>query len=88
MNSIKEAIKEVEKQPHDSSSLEQTLIDTYKMLGEKKKQEVRDRLKQIDSLREIHTKEVQTKKLRETSRGGGRGVKLKTLLSHLKYVFL
>lgn len=49
IDSTEEAIREVEKQPHNPSPLEQALTETYIMIGKKEEQEVRDRLKNMNT---------------------------------------
>ncbi|CAJ2654820.1 unnamed protein product [Trifolium pratense] len=88
LDATEEAILDVRKQAHRPSSLEQALTDAFEALDPEKEEEIEDFLKQLDAFKEVPQPEVEIEELKEDGKPVEVKLELKTLPSHLKYVFL
>ncbi|CAJ2677728.1 unnamed protein product [Trifolium pratense] len=88
LDATEEAILDVRKQAHRPSSLEQALTDAFEALDPEKEEEIEDFLKQLDAFEELPQPEVVIDELKEDGKPVEVKLELKTLPSHLKYVFL
>ncbi|XP_045816664.1 uncharacterized protein LOC123909798 [Trifolium pratense] len=88
LDATEEAILDVRKQAHRPSSLEQALTDAFEALDPEKEEEIEDFLKQLDAFEELPQPEVEIDELKEDGKPVEVKLELKTLPSHLKYVFL
>ncbi|CAJ2638318.1 unnamed protein product [Trifolium pratense] len=88
LDATEEAILDVRKQAHRPSSLEQALTDAFETLDPEKEEEIEDFLKQLDAFKEVPQPEVEIEELKEDGKPVEVKLELKTLPSHLKYVFL
>ncbi|WJX91525.1 hypothetical protein P8452_73291 [Trifolium repens] len=88
LDATEEAILDVRKQAHSPSSLEQALTDAFEELDSDKKIEIEECLKELDALEEVSPLEAKIEELKGESEPVKVKLELKTLPSHLKYVFL
>ncbi|WJX18782.1 hypothetical protein P8452_08546 [Trifolium repens] len=88
LDATEEAILDVRKQAHSPSSLEQALTDAFEELDSDKEKEIEECLKELDALEEVSPLEANIEELRGESELVKVKLELKTLPSHLKYVFL
>jgi hypothetical protein len=88
LDATEEAILDVRKQAHSPSSLEQALTDAFEELDSDKEKEIEECLKELDALEEVSPLEANIEELKEESEPVKVKLELKTLPSHLKYVFL
>ncbi|CAJ2635425.1 unnamed protein product [Trifolium pratense] len=88
LDATEEAILDVRKQAHRPSSLEQALTDAFEALDPEKEEEIEDFLKQLDAFKEVPQPEVEIEDLKKDGKPVEIKLELKTLPSHLKYVFL
>ncbi|CAJ2645262.1 unnamed protein product [Trifolium pratense] len=88
LDATEEAILDVRKQAHRPSSLEQALTDAFEALDPEKEEEIEDFLKQLDTFEELPQPEVEIDELKKDGKPVEVKLELKTLPSHLKYVFL
>ncbi|KAK2361118.1 hypothetical protein QL285_086309 [Trifolium repens] len=88
LDATEEAILDVRKQAHSPSSLEQALTDAFEELDSDKEKEIEECLKELDALEEVSPLEANIEELKGESEPVKVKLELKTLPSHLKYVFL
>jgi hypothetical protein len=88
LDATDEAITDARKQLHKPSSLEQALTDAFNELDPDKEEEVEDFLKKLDELEEVTPLEAKIEELKDEPKPAEVKLELKTLPSHLKYVFL
>ncbi|MCI16277.1 hypothetical protein A2U01_0037419 [Trifolium medium] len=88
LDATEEAILDVRKQAHRPSSLEQALTDAFDELDPEKEKEIEECLKQLDALKEMSPLEAKIEELKDDEKPAEVKLELKTLPSHLKYVFL
>lgn len=88
IDATKEAMVEIEKQLQNPDPLEQALTCTHGLISTKEEQEIRERIKELNVLKEIPLEETSVKILKNDIKIDILKPKLKTLSSHLKYVFL
>ncbi|KAK2359233.1 hypothetical protein QL285_084625 [Trifolium repens] len=88
LDATEEAILDARKQAHSPSSLEQALTDAFEELDSDKEKEIEECLKELDALEEVSPLEANIEELKEESEPVKVKLELKTLPSHLKYVFL
>ncbi|XP_045797767.1 uncharacterized protein LOC123891949 [Trifolium pratense] len=88
LDATEEAILDVRKQAHRPSSLEQALTDAFEALDPEKEEEIEDFLKQLVAFEELPQPEVEIDELKKDGKPVEVKLELKTLPSHLKYVFL
>jgi hypothetical protein len=88
LDATEEAISDATKQVHTSSPLEQALTDAISDLDSEKQKQIEECLKDLDAFKEVSPLETEKEELKEKSKPVEVKPELKTLPSHLKYVFL
>ncbi|MCI61696.1 hypothetical protein A2U01_0082953, partial [Trifolium medium] len=83
-----EAILEVQQQVMKSSPLELALTNALKDIDSDEEHEIKECLKGLDALEEVSPLEAKLEELRDESKSVEVKLELKTLHSHLKYVYL
>ncbi|MCI29729.1 hypothetical protein A2U01_0050938, partial [Trifolium medium] len=88
MDVTEEAILDVKKQVMKPSTLEQVLTNVLDDIDSDEEQEIKECLKELDALKEVSPLESKIEELKDESKPVEVKLELKTLPSHLKYVFL
>ncbi|MCI58280.1 hypothetical protein A2U01_0079534, partial [Trifolium medium] len=88
MDVIDEAILDVKKQVMKPSPLEQVLTNALSNIDFDEEQEIKECLRDLDALKEVSPPESKIEELKDESKPVEVKLELKTLPSHLKYVYL
>ncbi|MCI54614.1 hypothetical protein A2U01_0075864, partial [Trifolium medium] len=88
MDATEEAILDVHKQLMKPSPLEQALTNALNDIDSDEEQEIKECLKELDALKEVPPLEAKIEELKDEPKPVEVKLELKTLPSHLKYVFL
>ncbi|GAU34191.1 hypothetical protein TSUD_162920 [Trifolium subterraneum] len=88
LDATEEAILDARKQVHKPSSLEQALTDAFTVLDPNNEQEIEEWVKALDELEEVSPCEAKLEELKNDLKPVQAKLELKSLPSHLKYVFL
>ncbi|MCI43472.1 hypothetical protein A2U01_0064709, partial [Trifolium medium] len=88
MDVIDEAVLDVKTKVMKPSPLEQVLTDAFTDIDSDEEQEIKECLRDLDALKEMSPKEEKIEELKDESKPVDVKLELKTLPSHLKYVFL
>ncbi|MCI27751.1 hypothetical protein A2U01_0048951, partial [Trifolium medium] len=88
MDVIEEAILDMKKQVMKSSPLEQALTNALDDIDSDEEQEIKECLKELDAFKEVSPLEAKLEELKDEPKPVEVKLELKTLPSHLKYMFL
>ncbi|MCI44896.1 hypothetical protein A2U01_0066135, partial [Trifolium medium] len=88
MDATDEAILDVKKHVMKPSPLEQVLTNALTDIDSDEEQEIKECLKELNALKEVSPLEAKLEELKDESKTVEVKLELKTLPSHLKYVFL
>ncbi|MCI28676.1 hypothetical protein A2U01_0049878, partial [Trifolium medium] len=88
MDAIDEAVLDVKNQVMKPYPLEQVLTDALSDIDSDGEQEIKECLKELDAFKEVSPLESKIEELKDEPKPVEVKLELKTLPSHLKYVFL
>ncbi|GAU13378.1 hypothetical protein TSUD_175310 [Trifolium subterraneum] len=88
MDATEDVFLDLKKQLHKPSSLKQALTNAFNELDPDKDQEIEDFQKKLDELKEVSPLEATLEELKDEPKTVEVKPELRTLPSHLKYVFL
>jgi len=83
-----EVLVDTRKQLHKPTALERVLTDALNVLSAEEEKEIKECLKELETLKEIPPKKAKTEDLKDNEKVEESKVEMKVLPSHLKYVFL
>ncbi|XP_050916654.1 uncharacterized protein LOC127131792 [Lathyrus oleraceus] len=88
VDAIDEEILKIQQQTHLITLLERALMNVLNVVNPEEEKELNKCLTELDSAKEIPSKEAKIKELKEDSEEKNTKLELKLLPNHLKYVFL
>jgi hypothetical protein len=88
VDAMDEVIMDTRKKLHKPTILERMLTDALNFLSAEEEKEIKECLKELETLKEIPPKKAKMEELKDKDKVEESKVEMKVLPSHLKYVFL